>query len=90
MFYEFWHLGSGNIINTYNTEAEALSVVRGLLEVNTSSMADELSLGCNEDDGSFRIVAEGRPLAVMADRAAGEQAHTPARPTSKSEPRTRI
>jgi hypothetical protein len=70
MFYELWDLESGNMIGDFDTEVEALGVVHDILEANTTSFADLLSLGCNEDDGSFRIVAQGRPLAVMADRAA--------------------
>ena len=31
MFYELWDVRSGNIINTYDTDDEALRVVRDLL-----------------------------------------------------------
>ena len=34
MFYELWDVRSGNIINTYDTEAEALDVVRQLVALN--------------------------------------------------------
>ena len=40
---------------------------------NLPGYADYLSLGCTEDDDSVRIVAQGRPLAVMADRAFAER-----------------
>jgi hypothetical protein len=73
MYYELWDLESGNMIGDYDTEAEALIVVRDIVDANTPSFADLLSLGCTADDGSFRIVAQGRPLAVMADRAAAEE-----------------
>jgi hypothetical protein len=74
MFYDLWDLESGNIIGDFDSEAEALTVVHDLLEVNGPSFAGTLSLGCTEDDGSFRIVAQGRPLAVMADRAVAKRA----------------
>jgi hypothetical protein len=77
MFYELWDLDSRNMIGDFDTEYEALVMVHDLLEVNVPSFADFLSLGCNEDDGSFRIVAQGRPLAVMADRAVAK--HTQAK-----------
>ena len=73
MFYELWDLDSGNMIGDFDTEAEALAVVRSLLEVNANSFADLLSLGCTDDDGSFRIVSQGRPLAARADRAHEER-----------------
>jgi hypothetical protein len=69
-FYELWDLESGNIIGDFDTESEALAVVRNLLAVNANSFADLLSLGCTEADGTFRIVAQGRPLAARADREA--------------------
>src|SRR3954454_3252487 len=73
MYYELWDLESGNMIGDYGTEAEALVVVRDIVEANTPSFTDLLSLGCTEDDGTFRIVAQGRPLAVLADRFIDEQ-----------------
>jgi hypothetical protein len=69
MYFELWDLDTGNIIGDFDTEAEALAVVRSLVEVNTPSFVDMISLGCIEDNGSFRIVARGRPLAARADRA---------------------
>jgi hypothetical protein len=68
-FYELWDLDSGNMIGDFGSEAEALAVVHDLLSVNTTSFVDMLSLGYTSEDGAFRIVAQGRPLAVRADRA---------------------
>jgi hypothetical protein len=66
MFYELWDLKSGNIINTYDTEAEALMVVRGLLAANGSDYARDLSLSREDDDESLSLVAKGSALAQRA------------------------
>ena len=68
MICELWDLESKNMIGDFDTAAEALAAAHDLLDVNTPSYADVLSLGSTDDDGTFRIVAQGRPLAVMADR----------------------
>jgi hypothetical protein len=81
MFYELWDLESKNMIDDFDTEAEALIFVHGLLEANLASYADFLALGCTDDTGSHQLVAQGRPLAVMADRFVKEQPES-ARPSS--------
>ncbi len=89
MFYELWDLESGNMIGDYDTEAEALVVVRDIVDANTPSFADLLSLGCTADDGSFRIVAQGRPLAVLADRFVKQQLQPSADTPATANPRAR-
>jgi len=74
MFYVLWDLESRNLIDEYDTEDEALAAVRDLLEANAPNYAGFLSLGRTDDDGSTHVVAQGRPLAVMADRAYAERA----------------
>ena len=66
MTYDLWDVESGNIVNTFETEREALRVVRTLLDLNGSEYARSLSLGVEDDDGSMRIVAEGDDLAARA------------------------
>jgi hypothetical protein len=68
MTYDLWDVESGNIVNTFETEREAPSVVRTLLELNGPEYAQLLSLGFEGDDGSMRIVAEGDDLAARAAR----------------------
>jgi hypothetical protein len=75
MIYDLWDISSGNIIDTYETEAQALAMVRDLIEANGDDFADVLSLGYEADDGSVGIVAEGRDLEVRA-RAAAVGTHT--------------
>ena len=69
MTYDLWDVESGNIVNTFETEREALSVVRTLLELNGPEYAQSLSLGYEDDDGSMRIVADGDDLASRAENA---------------------
>jgi len=65
MAYDLWDVESGNIVNTFETEREALAVVRTLLELNGQEYARALSLGYEADDGSMRIVAEGDELGAL-------------------------
>lgn len=65
MAYDLWDVESGNIVNTFETERGALSVVRMLLDLNGQEYVQALSLGYEDDEGSMRIVAEGDHLASM-------------------------
>lgn len=66
MFYVVWDVETGNLIGDFSTKDEALSLVRELLADNTPDYVDALSLGCTDDDGETRLVAEGQQLASMA------------------------
>jgi hypothetical protein len=65
MAYDLWDVESGNIVNTFETERDALAVVRTLLDLNGPEYVQALSLGHEDDDGSMRIVAEGDDLATL-------------------------
>jgi hypothetical protein len=66
MFYALWDLESGNALGDFDSEAEALAVVRDLLDANEADYAEMLSLGCTHDDGTFVRVADGAALAERA------------------------
>ena len=66
MTYDLWDVESGNIVNTYETEAEALAVVRELLRQNGDGYASALSLGYEDRGGRMGLVAEGAALAARA------------------------
>jgi hypothetical protein len=66
MFYALWDLESGNQLGDFDTEHEALVVVRDLLDANEPDYAEMLSLGRTGDDGSTVIVADGKALAARA------------------------
>lgn len=63
MRYEIWGLHPANLIETFDSESEALEEVRGLLDIGWS--ADDLSLGRIEGN-SGTVVAEGDALAMLA------------------------
>jgi hypothetical protein len=69
MFYELWDIHDGNIINTYDTEGEALVAVRILLDLNGPEYAHALSLTCEQDDSETALVAKGTALAERARAA---------------------
>jgi hypothetical protein len=66
MFYALWDLESGNTLGDFDSEGEALAVVREVLTANEPDYAEMLSLGCTQDDGTFALVAEGAALAARA------------------------
>lgn len=70
MTYDLWDVESGNIVNTFDTEHEALVAVRTLLALNGQKYAQALSLGSENDDGAMCIIAEGVTLAQLAAQAA--------------------
>jgi hypothetical protein len=66
MFYELWDVEDGNIVNTYDTEADALAAVRALLDLNGREYARALSLMFEDDDETTTLVAKGLALAERA------------------------
>lgn len=67
MRYELWGLHPANLIDSFETEAEALDEVRGLLDAGWKP--DDLSLG-RVDGAADAVIAEGSTLSRMA-RASG-------------------
>ena len=65
---DLWDLGTGNIINAYASEDEALVDVLDLLEQNEPEYARELSLGYVTADDRSVVIAEGAALAERARR----------------------
>ena len=71
MIYDLWDVESGNLIETFETEREALVAVCELLAVNTPDYADALSLGF--EDGDYQgPIAQGRELVERARAAVVE------------------
>jgi hypothetical protein len=67
MKYELWGLHPASLIDTFETEADALEEVLGLLDAGWG--AEDLSLG-RVNGGTGSVVAEGLPLAHLARSAA--------------------
>ena len=70
MFYALWDLESGNALGDFDSEADALAVVRDLIAANESDYAEMLSLGQTSDDGTYLVIAGGPALAARAQQAA--------------------
>jgi len=65
--YELWDVETGNIVSDFDTEIEALTLVRDLLAANKPDYAGALALGRTDDYGRTRIVAEGEALPALAE-----------------------
>ena len=66
MFYELIDVESGNLIGTYDSEDEALSIVRRGVHLNGSGFVDTLALGFEDDDGEGAQIAAGADLLARA------------------------
>ncbi len=72
--YEVMDLPSASLLGCYESEEEALAVVRSLLEVNDPSWVDDLAIGHERADGSA-----GEPLYGAALLARLEALPVPTR-----------
>jgi hypothetical protein len=83
MHYELWALNTGNLIRDYDTEVEALTMVRELLAVGWSAEDLGLALDFDEgeggDDASLPPAIRGSELAARALAADGSTTTDPAR-----------
>ncbi len=62
MFYELIDVESGNLIGTYDSEAEALAVVRHAARENGPAYVNSLALGRSGAEGEGELIAEGAEL----------------------------
>jgi hypothetical protein len=66
MIYELWYEDTGNIINAYKAEADALAEVRAFIEDYGPSSVETMALLLAPDNGAKQIVAHGPQLAERA------------------------
>jgi hypothetical protein len=66
MRYDLWDVESGNSLGTYESEDEALAVVRTLIAHFGPRYADVLDLGSEDDHGNARLIASGAALTALA------------------------
>jgi hypothetical protein len=70
MYYELWDLRTRNLVNEFDTEVEALSYVREVLEKHGEEPAAGYALGVqNLEAGGGAAIADG---AALLHRAVGE------------------
>jgi hypothetical protein len=68
--YELWDTKSGNLLDDFDTEAEALEAVRGLIALNGPMCTEFMALTRAHRDGRMMTLALGAELAARAQAAA--------------------
>ena len=66
MSYELWDTETRNIVETFESEAEALEATRQLIAVNTTVYPDALALVFEDDEGETKLIARGAGLGSRA------------------------
>lgn len=70
--YALWDTRSTNIVQAYDNERDALALVLSGIELNGPEDTDTLFLNVENDDGTVRMIAQGRELAERARREFSE------------------
>ncbi|MGH2350699.1 MAG: hypothetical protein ACRDI2_19750 [Chloroflexota bacterium] len=73
MTYELWDMKSRNALGGFATEAEALAVVREMIEDHGRGAVESWLLGATNSRGRSKPIAQGRELAERALAAAPEE-----------------
>ncbi len=66
MHYELWHVPSGNIVNTFSREDDALELVRQTYTAHGGDRASEFALGTEDQQGNSAQIATGTELLTRA------------------------
>lgn len=69
MHYELWDKETGNLVDTFDTEQEALRAVQEVIETQGIAAAKALLLGVEDDVGRSTLLAEGSALIERAQVA---------------------
>ena len=64
--FDLWDIESGNMIGTFESESEALAIVRDLVAANGTGYAEALDLGWIDSSGHSRSIATGSALLARA------------------------
>jgi hypothetical protein len=75
--YELWDTASRNLLEDFDTEAEALEAVRSLIALNGPGCTDALALTRVYADGRMTTMAMGTSLASRAEAAGPERGRLP-------------
>jgi hypothetical protein len=68
MNFGIWDTRSGNVVGSWGTQAEALRLVRDLLDSHGPTGIRELVLAREDDTGETVTLAEGIELLQLIDR----------------------
>ena len=75
--FELWDTGSRNLLDDFDTEAEALEAVRDLIALNGPGCTDAVALTRVHADGRMSTLAMGVDLARRAQAARSERGQLP-------------
>ena len=77
MIYELWNTRTRNLVDSFSTEAAALSAVRKIIEANGPEYARHLALAQEDSRGKTRLIAAGTDLVAHMEliEAATRPAH---------------
>lgn len=64
--YQLWDTQTGNLMDTFTTQTEALVFVRDVVTAEDPSVVDGWALGWGDDHGDGGAIAEGQRLAELA------------------------
>lgn len=78
MSYELWDTETGNLVETFDSEVDALLATKEWIGANASVYPAALTLLRVEEDGLLTTVAEGESLGVLAQRATAGRVRRPA------------
>lgn len=70
IYYELWDGETGNLVNTYDAEVDALAVIREAIRRHGRSYIDTLAVLRVNARGRAKVIAEGPALADRALAAA--------------------
>lgn len=71
MIYELWDVPTANLIATFDTKEEALTVVRDTIAVHSAAFAEGYLLSQEDKAGRSRLIAEGKALVALASGEIG-------------------
>jgi len=66
MHYELWHMPTGNLVNTFERETDAIVVVKSAYEQSGREAGESFALGTEDRRGRSRQLAAGPDLLVRA------------------------
>jgi len=66
MSYELWDTETRNIVETFESEAEALEAARELITLNSPAYPGALALVFEDNEGETTLIARGPGLATRA------------------------
>ncbi|MPZ13659.1 MAG: hypothetical protein GEU73_04425 [Chloroflexi bacterium] len=68
--YELWQSETRNLMGSFETEEEAVSLLRRMLRAHGPTYVQHIVLGYEDDDGHSKTLARGKELVDLVSRVA--------------------